>query len=297
MQPMFTGSIVALVTPFDEAGEIDFRALETLVRFHLEAGTAGLVVAGTTGESATLRTGEFEALLDAVIGQVAGQLPVIAGTGTAATERTIQLTRMAEDCGADAVLVVTPYYVRPTQHGMIAHFTAVAAASDLPLILYNVPSRTAVDLLPETVEVLAGNDRVVGIKEAVGKAERFDELSRRCPAGFVLLSGDDHTFLAAMRHGARGVISVAANVVPKAMSGICRAAVQQDWASAAREEAGLQQLFDHLMIESNPIPVKWALHELSICSPAVRLPLTELSVRFRQPLRQCLENMAAASSG
>lgn len=288
---MFKGSIVALVTPFDEEGEIDFRVLEALVRFQVEAGTDALVVAGSTGEAATLRTGEFEALLDAVTGQVAGQIPVIAGTGSAATDRAIQQTRVAEACGADAALVVTPYYVRPTQHGMVAHFRAVADCSGLPVILYNVPTRTAVDLLPETVAELSGHERIVAIKEAVGRVERVDALRRCCQPGFTVLSGDDPTFLQAMRHGADGVISVAANVVPTTFSQICAAALRRDWQQAEKQEAGLRQLFDQLMMEPNPIPVKWALYELSLCGPALRLPLSELSLPLRAGLRHCLENL------
>lgn len=288
---MFKGSIVALVTPFDEEGEINFQVLEGLVRFQLEAGTDGLVVAGSTGEAATLRAGEFEALLDAVTGQVAGQIPVIAGTGSAATDRAIQQTRLAEACGADAALVVTPYYVRPTQHGMVAHFRAVADCSDLPVILYNVPTRTAVDLLPETVAELSGHERIVAIKEAVGRVERVDALRQCCQPGFTLLSGDDPTFLQAMRHGAEGVISVAANVVPGIFSRICAAVLRGDWQQAEQQEASLRPLFEQLMLEPNPIPVKWALYELSLCGPALRLPLTELSLPLRAGLRQCLENL------
>ncbi len=286
---MFKGSIVALVTPFDEAGEIDFAALSALVSLHLDAGTDALVVAATTGESACLRPGEFEALLSAVVSQAAGRMAVIAGTGAASTERTIENTRRAAGCGVDGALVVTPYYNRPTQHGLVAHFLAVADSGALPLVLYNVPSRTAVDMLPATVQKLAGHERIVAIKEAVGRMDRVAELLRLCGDEFTVLSGDDPSFLQAMRCGARGVISVAANVVPAAFKFICQAAERRDWAAAETEEARLRQLFDLLMIETNPIPVKWALQELSLCSAQVRLPLTPLSASYREALNHCLK--------
>jgi len=293
---MFKGSIVALITPFDEAGEIDFAALGSLVSLHLDAGTDALVVAGTTGESACLRAGELQALLETVVSQVAGRIPVIAGTGTAATERTIENTQLAAACGADAALVVTPYYNRPTQHGLVAHFSAVADASELPLILYNVPSRTTVDMLPETVQKLAGHARIVGIKEAVGRMDRVAELISLCGEDFVVLSGDDSSFLPAMRCGARGVISVAANVVPAEIKAICQAAERHDWKAAERAESRLRQLFGALMIEANPIPVKWAVHEMSLCTAQMRLPLTPLSPGYRQELRNCLAGLGVLKS-
>ena len=285
---MFKGSIVALVTPFDEAGEVDFAALATMVAFQLEAGTDALVIGGTPGESASLRAGEFQALLGAVVSQVAGRVPVIAGTGAPATERTIENTRLAAVCGADGALVVTPYYVRPTQHGLVEHFQAIADSSELPIILYNVPSRTAVDMRPETVEKLAGHEQIVGIKEAVGRMDRVAELIQLCGDGFSVLSGDDNTFLQAMQCGAHGVVSVAANVAPAAFKNICAAVERHDWAAAEAEEARLRQLFDMLMIETNPIPVKWALHEMSLCTAKIRLPLTPLSASYREALIHCL---------
>ncbi|HLF29957.1 MAG TPA: 4-hydroxy-tetrahydrodipicolinate synthase [Xanthomonadales bacterium] len=288
---MFKGSIVALVTPFDEAGEIDFAALALLVTFHLDTGTDALVVGGSTGESATLRAGELQALLKAVVSQVRGRIPVIAGTGAAATDHTIDNTRMAADHGADAALVVTPYYNRPTQHGLLQHFRAVADSSDLPVILYNVPSRTGVDLQPETVQLLASHERIVAIKEAVGRVERIEALCRLRGGDFSVLSGDDNSCLQAMRHGARGVISVAANVVPGRFKAICQAAARHDWEVAELEESRLRRLFDLLMIETNPIPVKWALHEMSLCSPQLRLPLTPLSASYREALHDCLAEL------
>ena len=293
---MFKGSIVALVTPFGENGEIDFAALEALVSFQLEAGTDALVIGGTTGESATLRAGELDTLLQAVVRQVKGRVPVIAGTGAAATDRAIENTLRAAEQGADAALVVTPYYNRPTQHGLIAHFRAIADKSEIPLVLYNVPSRTAVDMLPHTVESLVSHQRIVAVKEAVSKPGRIEELVRICAGNAVVLSGDDQSCLSAMRHGAEGVISVAANVAPGPLGMLCQAASRGDWQAAEAEDARLRKLFDLLMIETNPIPVKWALHEMSLCSFHVRLPLTPLSAIHREALGHCLAEVGAKSS-
>ena len=288
---MFKGSLVALATPFDEAGEIDFAALSALVSYQLESGTDGLVIGGTTGESVTLRPGEFRRLLAAVIEQVDGRVPVIAGTGSNATDRTVAATREAAELGANAALVVTPYYNRPTQQGLVEHFRAVADSSEIPLILYNVPTRTAVDMLPETVKQLAPHPAIVALKEAAPVPGRTEDLVRRCGREFTVLSGDDGTFLEAMRAGAQGVISVAANVAPAAFRKICRAAEIQDWASATKAESALRQLFDLMSIETNPIPVKWALHEMSLCTSRMRLPLTPLSAEHRPALRSCLQSL------
>ena len=288
---MLKGSIVALVTPFEASGEIDFDALQRLVGLHLDSGTDGIVVGGSTGESAALHQGELAALLDAVIGQVAGQVAVIAGTGFSSTEKTIDATQLAESLGADAALVVTPYYNRPPQHGMALHYRAVADCSELPIILYNVPGRTGVDLLPETVAGLAAHPRIVAIKEAVGNAERTRQLLAICNEGFHLLSGDDHTCLAVMEMGARGVISVAANVVPGRFRTLCRAMASGDLNRARQEDEQMRELFDLLMLESNPIPVKWALHEMSLCSPVLRSPLVELSTQHRLALRKGLASL------
>lgn len=291
--PMFAGSITALITPFDTADEIDFGALEALVARQLENGTAALVVAGTTGESPSLKSGEFERLLEAVVGQVAGQVPVIAGTGTASTERTVMQTRLAARLRADAVLVVTPYYVRPTQPGLLAHFRAVADASDLPVALYNVPSRTGVDMQPETVAQLAAHDRIVALKEAVGQTQRIDRLRALCGDSLAVLSGDDATCLEAMRHGARGVVSVASNVVPRMFSDLSAAAGRGDWEAAGAVDRRLRELFGLLAVETNPIPVKWAVHEMALCSERIRLPLVPLSSGHRDQLRKALATLGA----
>lgn len=287
-QTMFNGSIAALVTPFTDQGGVDFHALDGLLDFHLENGTDGLVIAGTTGESATLEREEFAAILTRVVKRVANRMPVLAGTGSASTESAIRQTQLAGELGADAALVVTPYYNRPTQAGLAAHFRAIADESGIPLLLYNVPSRTAVDMLPATVQGLADHPLILGIKEAVANPARVAELVERCGAEFLVFSGDDHSCLQAMKQGAAGVISVAANVVPGLIHQLCQAALRQDWAEAERIDAGLKPLFDLLMIETNPIPVKWALFEMSLIGSRLRLPLTELDNVHHIPLRQCL---------
>jgi 4-hydroxy-tetrahydrodipicolinate synthase len=288
---MFTGSIVALVTPFTDEGGVDYAALDGLVDFHLEQGSDALVVAGTTGESATLSRTEFRELLVAVVRRVNGAVPVLAGTGSTATATAVEQTRLAAELGADAALVVTPYYNRPTQAGLAAHFTAIADASAIPVVLYNVPSRTAVDLLPVTVERLAPHPRIVGIKEAVRDPGRIDELLQRCGASFTVLSGDDPSCLAALKCGARGVVSVAANVAPALMHQLCTTALAGDWAAAEELDQRLQPLFGMLAVETNPIPVKWALFEMKRVGPQIRLPLTQLDEAQRRPLRQCLETL------
>lgn len=287
-RPMFNGSIVALVTPFTEQGDIDSNALAGLVDFHLSNGTDGLVIAGTTGESAALGADEFCQVLQQVADRVAGRIPVLAGTGSASTRATIKQTAAATEFGADAALVVTPYYVKPPQSGLEAHYRAVADASEIPVVLYNVPSRTAVDMLPATVERLSAHERIVGVKEAVPDASRIEELCARCGSGFAVLSGDDNSCLDAMKHGAHGVISVAANVAPGQMHELCTTAARQDWNAAESIDSSLKALFKVLMIETNPIPVKWALFEMGLIGSGVRLPLTRLSKTSRAGVRQAL---------
>jgi 4-hydroxy-tetrahydrodipicolinate synthase len=290
---MFKGSIVALVTPFEKSGQIDFLALQRLVSMHLDAGTDGIVVAGSTGEGVNLEPGEIAALLDAVIGQVSGQVPVIAGTGSPSTQRTVAATQAAAAQGADAALVVTPSYNRPPQSGLAAHFRAVADSTELPIIMYNVPSRTGVDMLPATVEQLASHPRIVGLKEAVGTLERNQALLEFCNDDFVLLSGDDPTCLEVMKMGGQGVISIAANVAPRMFHEMCAAALGGDYGQARRIDSGLRELYEILALEPNPIPVKWALHEMSLCSPGMRLPLVELSRQHHQAVRHSLAKLDA----
>lgn len=288
---MFHGSIVALVTPFSERGEPDLAALEKLIDFHLEAGTNALVIAGTTGESATLEKTEFRSLIASAVRLAGGRIPVIAGTGSASTRHAIDQSQQAESLGADAVLVVTPYYNRPTQAGLAAHYEAVADAISIPLIMYNVPSRTSVDLLPETAAELARHDGIVGFKEAVGDMERIEKLTRNCPQDFAILSGDDPTCLDAMKLGANGVVSVAANVAAERMQRMCRSALDGDWDAAASIDVSLRELYRVLALETNPIPVKWAVYKMGLVGPAIRLPMTALDDSHRKAVSDCLNEL------
>ena len=269
-----SGSITALATPFAAAGEIDFSAWERLLDAQLAAGTAGLVVAGSTGEAAALSDEEYVLLLRAAVQRVAGRVPVLAGTGLSNTDKTIAQTRLAREHGADAALVVTPPYVRPTQAGLLAHYTAVAEQGGLPVVLYNVPGRTGCDLLPETVAQLCAHPNIIGLKEARGDEPRWHALYPLRSPNFALLSGNDPTFLRALRGGADGVISVASNVVPRCFARLCAGTrAGQDMQTL---DARLQPLYDFLGVEPNPIPVKALLQRLGI-GTGLRLPLLPLS--------------------
>jgi len=283
------GSLAALVTPMSVGGAVDYGAVDRLIEWHAESGTAALVVAGTTGESATLRHEEHAQLIRYAARQAAGRIPVVAGTGSNSTAQTIALSRAVADAGIAACLVVTPYYNKPTQEGMFRHFTAIAEAVERPLILYNVPGRTAVDLAPETVGRLAGHAGIGGCKEATGEVERVARLRALCGEEFLLYSGDDATAREFMLAGGDGVISVTANVAPAAMARMCAAALNGDDREAARLDAPLAGLHDALFVESNPIPAKWALHRMNRIGKGIRLPLTWLS----EPRR---EQVAAAMS-
>jgi len=285
---MFNGSIVALVTPMNEAGQLDLAGLRRLLDFQLEGGTSAVVLAGTTGEAPALGEDEFRTLLETALDHLDGAVPVIAGTGSASTEQSIGRTQLAESVGADAALVVTPYYVRPPQSGLQAHFDAVARASTLPLILYNVPSRTGVDLQPDTVALLGESDRFVAIKEARPDLERIDRLRDRCPPRLTVLSGDDGSCRGAMGRGARGVISVAANVAPDHMSRLCAAMLAGEEPKARQVERELRELFRLLTVESNPIPVKWAACRMGLIGPGIRLPLRPLDSAHRPAMEACL---------
>jgi len=285
---MFKGSIVALVTPMDRQGALDLEAFRALIEFHADNGTAGLVVAGTTGESAALDGDEFERLLRVAVESSAGRMPIIAGTGTASTAKTVAMTRKAAALGADAALVVTPYYNRPTQSGLVAHFSAVADGTDLPIILYNVPTRTGVDMRAETTLSLATHERIIGVKEAVADPARVTRLLDGRPEGFAVLSGDDGSCAASMLSGAEGVISVAANVAPSRMSALCNAAIAGSEALAKNLDSELQELFRQMGIETNPIPAKWALFEMGLIQEGIRLPLQPLASGYREGLRACL---------
>ena len=274
---MFEGSIPALVTPMGEDGSIDFDAWEKLLDFHLAAGTDGVVVGGTTGESPVLERGEIEELIRRAKSQIGGRIPVIAGSGTNSTAGSVALSQAAEAAGADALLVVTPYYNKPTQEGLFQHFSAVADAVDIPLILYNVPGRTACDMLADTVARLSQHPRIVGVKEATGDIARGVAILRQSRPGFLLLSGDDPTAAELIRIGARGVISVTANVAARAMHDLCAAGLAGRHGEAMAINERLIPLHKALFVESNPIPVKWAVHRLGLIGPGIRLPLTPLS--------------------
>ncbi|EZQ19087.1 4-hydroxy-tetrahydrodipicolinate synthase [Pseudomonas sp. G11-1] len=288
---MISGSLVALVTPMDSRGSLDWQALERLIDFHLEQGTDGIVAVGTSGESATLDMDEHKEVIRRVVDQVAGRIPVIAGTGANSTSEAVELTEAARSVGADACLLVTPYYNKPTQEGLYQHFKFIAEAVAIPQILYNVPGRTACDMLPDTVVRLADIPNIIGIKEATGDLQRARELIERVGERMAIYSGDDPTAVELILLGGKGNISVTANVAPKAMHDLCVAALQGDADTARRLNDMLMPLHEKLFIESNPIPVKWALHEMGLVDDGLRLPLTSLSEdcqpAVREALKQC----------
>ncbi len=290
---MFRGSMVALVTPMAEDGSLDFDALGRLVEFHIENGTNALVAVGTTGESATLNEAEHCEVIRRIVDMVRGRIPVIAGTGANSTREAIDLTRCAMEGGADACLLVTPYYNKPTQEGLYLHHKAVADAVPIPQILYNVPGRTACDLLPETVERLSLVPNIVGLKEATGDLGRLSALLDGCGDRLDFFSGDDATGREFMLAGGKGVISVTANVVPAAMRSLCDAALAGDREQAAAIDSRLAALHRDLFVESNPIPVKWALYEMGLIPAGIRLPLTPLSLRYRDTVRRALREGGA----
>jgi 4-hydroxy-tetrahydrodipicolinate synthase len=286
---MFHGSMVALVTPMHADGALDLPALRRLVDLHVEQGTRAIVAVGTTGESATLDMDEHCGVIRATVEQVRGRIPVIAGTGANSTREAIELTRCAESAGADACLLVTPYYNKPTQEGLYQHHKAVAEAVPIPQILYNVPGRTACDMLPETVARLAEIPNIVGLKEATGSLERGRAILERCGDSIDLYSGDDATALDLMLAGAKGVISVTANVAPRSMQQMCEAARGGREPLARDLNERLMGLHRGLFVESNPIPVKWALAQLGLIERGIRLPLTWLSDAHHETLRRAMQ--------
>lgn len=281
---MFKGSIPALVTPMKADGAVDFEAWDRLLDFHVAEGTDAVVVGGTTGESPTLEPAEVAQLVRRARARLAGRMPVIAGSGTNSTAKSVDLSRELAAAGADALLAVVPYYNRPTQEGLYRHFIAIADAADVPVILYNVPGRTACDMLPETVVRLSEHPRIVGIKEATGDLSRAEPILRYAKAGFVLLSGDDPTAAELMKRGACGVISVTANVAPRAVHDMCAAALAGHHAEAAAMNEKLMPLHLAMFLEPNPIPVKWAMSRLGLMGRGIRLPLTPLSERLEDEM-------------
>lgn len=286
---MISGSIVALLTPMHQGTlEVDWGVLKKLVDWHIEQGTNSIVAVGTTGESATLSVAEHAEVIRVVVEQAAGRIPVIAGTGANSTSEAIELTQAAAEAGADACLLVTPYYNKPTQEGLYLHYKAIADAVDIDQILYNVPGRTACDMLPETVLRLSEIDNIIGIKEATGDLDRARQIIDRCPEDFAVYSGDDATARELMLMGGQGDISVTANVAPKLMSEMCAAALAGDADTAEALDSKLAALHSSLFVEANPIPVKWAVAELGLMSNVLRLPMTPLSESHHDEVRAAM---------
>jgi len=282
--------MVALVTPMQVDGSVDYQSLAKLVEFHIENNTSAIVSMGTTGESATLNMEEHCAVMARTVEMVNGRIPVIAGTGANSTWEAIELTRCAQQGGADACLLVTPYYNKPTQEGLFLHHKKIAESVDIPQILYNVPGRTACDMLPETVKRLSVIDNIIGLKDATGDLDRLAETQALLTGtNFELYSGDDETGTEFMLRGGDGVISVTSNVAPKAMAAMCDAALAGDRNLAETLNQPLTGLHSRLFLESNPIPVKWALMEMKLIPAGIRLPMTVLAEQYQQPLREAMQ--------
>lgn len=284
------GSLVAIVTPMFEDASLDIPALEALIEFHIDQGTDGIVIVGTTGESPTVDFDEHCLLIKTAVNQVNGRVPVIAGTGANSTKEAIELTQKAKELGVDACLLVAPYYNKPTQEGLYQHFKAIADAVDIPQILYNVPGRTACDISNDTTLRLAAHVNIIGIKDATGGIERGTDLLLRAPKDFAVLSGDDATAMSLMLLGGKGVISVTANVAPKLMHEMCVAAVAGDVKTACEINAKLFQLHQKLFVEANPMPVKWVLEQMGLIKSGIRLPMVQLSAQYHEVLRNACKS-------
>ena len=289
---MITGSIVALVTPMNKNLEVDWQALERLVEWHIEQGSNSLVAVGTTGESATLSVEEHSDVIRAMVQISNGRIPIIAGTGANCTREAIELTEAAKQAGADACLLVTPYYNKPTQEGLYLHYKAIAEAVDIDQILYNVPGRTACDIQPETVVKLSAISNIIGIKEATGDLERAAQIINTTDSQFAVYSGDDHSARELILLGGQGDISVTANVAPKLMSQMCAAALAGDAELALSIDTQLLPLHDAMFIESNPIPVKWAVSQLGLIGGALRLPMTQLTSSNQVKVKQAMKDLS-----
>jgi 4-hydroxy-tetrahydrodipicolinate synthase len=285
---MFTGSMVAISTPMHGDGVVDFESLDTLVDFHLENKTDVIIPAGTTGESATLDHDEHCEVIKRVVQRVNGRVPVVGGTGANSTWEAISLTRCAAEAGVDACLLVTPYYNKPTQEGLFQHYKKIAEEVDIPQILYNVPGRTACDMLPETIARLSKIKNIIGVKEASGDLSRSIKIKELCGPDFMVVSGEDFQAMESILAGGQGVISVTANVAPRLMHDMCEAALAGDRQKAEQINAKLEDLHRDLFIESNPIPTKWALHEMGLIPAGIRLPLTPLDQQYHATLRKAL---------
>jgi 4-hydroxy-tetrahydrodipicolinate synthase len=287
---MLQGNFVAIVTPMHEDGALDLDSLRSLIDFHIDQGSDGIVIVGTTGESPTVDFDEHCLLMRTAIEHTAGRIPVIAGTGANSTREAIVLTQQAKSLGADACLLVTPYYNKPTQEGLFQHYRAIAEAVDIPQILYNVPGRTGCDIANDTILRLAEIPNIAGIKDATGNMERATDLLIRAPQDFAVYSGDDATCLSLMLLGGRGVISVTANVAPKLMHEMSAAALKGDVLEARAINAKLFALHQKLFVEANPIPVKWVLQQMGLIGPGIRLPLVALSSAYQDVLRNAMKS-------
>ena len=288
---MLEGSIVALVTPMKAGGAVDWIALEKLLEWHLENGTHGIVPMGTTGESATLDTDEHLKVIKRTIEVVGGRVPVVAGTGSNSTGEAIHQTQEAERAGADACLLVTPYYNKPTQEGLYAHYREIALATSVPIVLYNVPPRTACDMSATTVARLSELDGIVGIKEACGNAERVKEIRDLVEEGFVILSGEDAQTRQMLDYGAKGAISVTANILPREMSEFCQSFLDGDLTRCEELDKRLQPVHDVLFIEVSPSPTKWVLNQMGLIEEGIRLPLLPLSEENQIPVLNCVSKL------
>ena len=287
------GSLVAIVTPLNKSGEVDYASLENLLNWHIEEGTDGIVSVGTTGESATLDVKEHIEVIDFTVKYINKRIPVIAGTGANSTHEAVELSQEAKLRGADYVLLVTPYYNKPNQKGLIKHYEKIANSVDIKQVLYNVPSRTACDMSPETVETLSKHENIVGVKEAVDSVERIRQLvniSKKCK-NFSILSGDDPTFMSSLIQGAHGVISVAANVIPNPISQICKYIKADKYDEAEKLNKLYDDLYGLLFVESNPIPLKWMMYKMGLIENSIRLPLTELDETFHDTILSELKKL------
>lgn len=294
---MLQGSLVAIVTPMHEDGVLDLSALRSLIDFHINQGTDGIVVVGTTGESPTVDFEEHCLLISTTIEHVAGRVPVIAGTGANSTREALDLTKQAQRLGADACLLVTPYYNKPTQEGLYQHYRTLAESVDIPQILYNVPGRTGCDISNDTILRLAQIPNIVGVKDATGNIERGTDLLLRVPSHFAVYSGDDASSLALLLLGGQGVISVTANVAPKLMHDMCAAALSGNVSEARNLNARLFPLHQKLFVEANPIPVKWVLQEMGLIESGIRLPMVPLSPQHHDVLRKAMQHASILENG
>jgi 4-hydroxy-tetrahydrodipicolinate synthase len=293
---MFTGSFVALITPMYDNGQIDYLSLKTLVDFHIQNGSHGIVSVGTTGESATLPFSEHIEVVRRTVEYAQGEIPIIAGSGANSTSEAIFLSEQMSDTGIKGFLSVVPYYNKPQQKGMVAHFTAIADATDLPVLLYNVPSRTVADMLPETVAELAAHPNIVGLKDATGDIARLKATQKLVSDDFLLLSGDDLTGCEFLANGGHGVISVTANIVPKLMADMCNASLAKDFQLAAKIDKQIADLHRALFIEPNPVLPKWALHKMGLTNSAfLRLPLVESELASQNHIEQVMRSSGVLS--